>query len=138
MSIFQPFIIKRKISSPSFEQLYSLWKTTAKKSGEETIFFTEELFLSLITHEKTNLEIDGKLEKFCLLITPQLNALLLGRFDRISESYQINITFDHKAIADYLNRLIEQYQVTPDCFKTLQEQIILRLNNFWTPMNEFT
>ncbi|GAB4233351.1 MAG: ATP-binding protein [Stanieria sp.] len=147
MSIFQPFIIKRKISSPSFEQLYSLWKTTAKQAGEETIFLTEEMFLSLITHEKTNLEIDGKLEKFCLLITPQLNALLLGRLDRISESYQINITFDPKAIAsllaegeiaDYLNRLIEQYQVTPECFKTLQEQIILRLNNFWTPMNEFT
>ncbi|BAU64876.1 GAF sensor hybrid histidine kinase [Stanieria sp. NIES-3757] len=138
MSIFHPFIIKRKISSASFEQLYSLWKKTAKQTGEETIFFTEEMFLSLITPEKTNLEIDGKLEKFCLLITPQLNALLLGRFDRISESYQISITFDHNAIADYFNRLTEQYQVNLNSFKTLQERVILRLNNFWNPMNEFT
>jgi two-component system sensor histidine kinase/response regulator len=138
MSIFQPLIVNRKIPSESFEQLYCLWNETAKSIGDEAVLITKERFLAFIIGNKNDLEINQETEKFCLLIAPQFNALLSGKLDRISNCYQIKILFDRDAIADYFDRLIEQYQVPPDAFKKLQDNIISRLTNIWKPMNEFT
>jgi two-component system sensor histidine kinase/response regulator len=44
-------------------------------------------------------------EEFCLLLSPVLNALLVGEPKVNSSFYQVNITWDRQAIADFLSQL---------------------------------
>jgi two-component system, sensor histidine kinase and response regulator len=99
-----PSILRRTVSSNTYEQLCSLWKQIATGRGKESIFLTEEaLFAANIS-----LLARGYRERFCLLFSPQFRALLIGNLRTENLSYQIEITWDSRAIADFITRLSEE------------------------------
>jgi two-component system, sensor histidine kinase and response regulator len=99
-----PSILRRTVSSNAYEQLCSLWKQIATGRRKESIFLTEEaLFAANISLLER-----GYRKRFCLLFSPQFRALLVGTLRTEDLSYQIEITWDSRAIADFINRLAEE------------------------------
>ncbi|MCU0535591.1 MAG: ATP-binding protein [Hydrococcus sp. Prado102] len=92
------------MSSNTYEQLCLLWKQIATGKEKESIFLTEEALFAA----NASLLTRGYRERFCLLFSSQFRALLVGTLRTEDLSYQIDITWDNRAIANFINRLAEE------------------------------
>ncbi len=100
----QASILRRTVSSDTYERLCSLWQQMASRGGQETIFWTEDVFFV----ENASLLEKGYRERFCLLFSPEFRALLQGELRTEDLFYQVSITWDTQAIANFVNQLNEQ------------------------------
>ncbi len=117
-----PFsLFSRTLPKATFEKLCSLWQQMAVLAGEETLSVGEEPFEE---ERGTN----ATTEKFRLLVSPSVSALLLGRPRGEDLYYQVTLTFDPQAIADFLLQLGEQLQDRPLLRQLLSEAGETQLN----------
>jgi two-component system sensor histidine kinase/response regulator len=97
-------IISPIVSNDIYERLCFLWQQMADMGGQETILLTEESLWS----ENASLAEKGHRRRFCLLFSLEFKALLLGTLRTEDLLYQIEITWETQAIADFLNQLLEE------------------------------
>ncbi|GBF80562.1 two-component sensor histidine kinase [Aphanothece sacrum FPU1] len=99
--------------------------------------------VKLITEALITLE-SSENKRFSLLISPNFNALLQGMFDPTTLSYEVSITWDNQAIANFTQQLIADFPSLADHFTTfspsqssentaMQALFMARLVNILTP-----
>ncbi|MEL4898675.1 hybrid sensor histidine kinase/response regulator [Crocosphaera sp. Alani8] len=94
-------ILRRTLPISIFEKLCSLWRELVEMEGSTAILLDD----SLIDPEISNIsEILGA-KNFHLLLSSQLCALLQGTLNASSLSYQVSITCDPQAIAEFTQTL---------------------------------
>lgn len=94
-------ILRRTLPISIFEKLCSLWRELMEIEGSSAILLND----SIIYPEMTDIsEILGA-KKFYLLLSSQLCALLQGTLNDSSLSYQVIITCDPQAIAEFTHKL---------------------------------
>ncbi len=94
-------ILRRTLPISIFEELCSLWRELVEIEGSTAILVDD----SIISSEIANIsEIFGA-KKFHLLVSSQLCALLQGTLNPSSLSYQVTITCEPQAIADFTQKL---------------------------------
>ena len=122
MSNPSSLILRRTVSSKTFEALRSLWSTTAKLTGQDILLLTEISLPSLITVGEINSKQDREQEKFSILICSIFQAMLVGKREQASTNYQIKISFDNQVITDYLTELNQQYNNHPILLREHQSE----------------
>ena len=125
MSNPSSLILKRTVSSETFEELRRLWSATVNLTGQEVLLVTE---VSLANSKKvgtTTLKENNETEKFSLIIGSIFHALLVGKQSPTNTDYQIQISFDTKVITDYWAELGRQY----DRFINLDKHLQYYLSN---------
>ncbi|AFY77107.1 signal transduction histidine kinase [Pleurocapsa sp. PCC 7327] len=100
----QTSILRRTVSSDTYERLCSLWQQMAERKGQENILLTEE---TLFPVNPSFAEKEYR-ERFFLLFSPEFRALLTGRLRTEDLLYQISIIWDTRTIADFVDRLSEE------------------------------
>ncbi|MDJ0598897.1 MAG: ATP-binding protein [Crocosphaera sp.] len=94
-------ILRRTLPISIFEELCSLWRELVEIEGSEAILLND----SIISSEVGDIyEILGA-KTFHLLLSSQLCALLQGTLNASSLSYQVTITCEPQAIAEFTYRL---------------------------------
>ncbi len=94
-------ILRRTLPISIFEELCSLWRELVEMEGSTAILLNE----SIVSPEIENIsEILGA-KKFYLLLSSQLSALLQGTLNASSLSYQVTITCEPQAIAEFTQKL---------------------------------
>ncbi|MDJ0843324.1 hybrid sensor histidine kinase/response regulator [Crocosphaera sp.] len=94
-------ILRRTLPISIFEELCSLWRELVEMEGSTTILLDDSIISSEI---KNTVEILGT-KKFYLLLSSQLCALLQGTLNASSLSYQVSITCEAEAIAEFTHKL---------------------------------
>lgn len=130
-------IFTRTVSRHIFLQLCSLWLTTAKLTGKNGLLVTEAALLSSEFSHQVNINTELYLQKFYLLITPNLKALLWIESLEPNQSYQANITFDCRVISNYLTQLVQQDRYNLQAIESLQANLISHLENHDCEINNF-
>ena len=129
MSHSSSLILKKTVSSKTFEELRSLWSATAKLTGQEVLLVTEKSLPSLTKK-------DLKPEKFSILISFIFNALLVGEEEN-KAYHQIQISFDTQIITDYLTSLNPVNNNYSDLDKNLQSYLANRTPSHSDYLNKF-
>ncbi|MDJ0632017.1 MAG: ATP-binding protein [Xenococcaceae cyanobacterium MO_188.B29] len=130
MSNPSSLILKRTVSSKTFEELRSLWSATAKLTGQEILLVTDASLSSLATK-------DWKPEKFSILISFIFNALLIGKEEKNKAYHQVQISFDTQVITDYLTSLNQIGDNYSSLDKNLQSYLSHRTPSHSDYLNEF-
>ncbi|MDJ0661846.1 MAG: ATP-binding protein [Crocosphaera sp.] len=94
-------ILRRTLPISIFEELCSLWRELVEMEGSNAILLDDSIISSEI---KNTGEILGA-KKFYLLLSSQLCALLQGTLNASSLSYQVTITCEPEAIAEFTQKL---------------------------------
>ena len=94
-------ILRRTLPISIFEKLCSLWRELMEIEGSSAILLNDSIIYPEITDIS---EILGA-KKFYLLLSSQLCALLQGTLNDSSLSYQVIITCDPQAIAEFTHKL---------------------------------
>lgn len=127
----QTSILRRTVTHNTFEQLRSLWQAIANDGEEETFLVVNEDF-----------EPQNSQKYFSVVTSQKFSVLLVGDLKTEDFTYEIKITWDPLAIADFLNGLsIEKpIQQLQQCLSVnasndflLQNQFILRLLDILAP-----
>ena len=100
----QALILCRTLPQETFEQLCNLWQNMVEVARKEAFFVSEEDLLP----EKSASGNHSRRERFRVLLSPGFSALLLGKPRAADSSYQVSLTFDSQAIADFLNQRSEK------------------------------
>ncbi|WP_107667375.1 ATP-binding protein [Cyanothece sp. BG0011] len=101
MNSISKSILRRTLPISIFEELCSLWRELVEIEGSRAILLND----SIISSEIGNVsEILGA-KTFYLLLSSQLCALLQGTLNASSLSYQVTITCEPQAIAEFTHRL---------------------------------
>ena len=79
MSHSSSLILKRTVSSKTFEELRSLWSATAKLTGQEVLLVTEVSLPKSKKVKAINSQEEGEPEKFSILVGSMFHALLIGK-----------------------------------------------------------
>ena len=130
-------IFTRTVSHHICLQLCSLWLTTAKLTEKNGLLVTEAALLTSEDYHKVNINNELYLQKFYLLITPNLKALLWIKSLETNQNYQANITFDCQVISNYLTQLIQQDRYDIQAIESLQSHLINQLENHDYEVNNF-
>jgi two-component system sensor histidine kinase/response regulator len=101
---FNKSLASRIIPHQMFRQLCHLWQEMAMKSDGEKIFINEE---NLFPKDRA-VNQQKKTLKFQLIITHNLQALLLVEKQIIDRYYQITITFEKEVIASFYEQILEE------------------------------
>lgn len=112
------FIFRKTVSSDLYEQLCSFWQQMAQEESEAVLLTEEALFLASAT-----LREKGWQKRFGLLFFPQFKVLLSGRLRTEDLFYQVTITWEQKAIAEFLQQLSEEVERLEDTTEDLRSQI---------------
>jgi two-component system, sensor histidine kinase and response regulator len=125
----QTSILRRTVTNNTFEQLRSLWQAMANMGEDETILFDEETVFSGNGHSREQ----NYQNRFSSLISPKFSALLVGlRTEDLT--YEVKITWNRQAIADFIERLsIEEKQR-----QKLQQALSINALNDPLLQNQFT
>lgn len=97
----QAYILRRRLFPQTVEQLLSLWQQLAEKVGSDAVFMTEEALLE----PASDLEVNSAKEYCRLLLSPEFKVLLVGKPNFDHPSYQVSMTWDEKAIAQFIKQL---------------------------------
>lgn len=108
MTRFQDSILRRTLSMGTFEELCSLWRQLVEMGETESLLITQETILAEIPHPQAPLT----REQFSLFLSPEFSALLRGTFDTIALCYQVSMSWDGEAIADFIDYLKQQLPPT--------------------------
>jgi two-component system sensor histidine kinase/response regulator len=112
------FIFRKTVSNDIYEQLCSFWHQMAQEESEAVLLTEEALFLaSAASREKV------WQKRFCLLFFPQFKVLLSGRLRTEDLFYQVTITWERSAIAEFLQQLSEEVERLQDTTEDLRLQI---------------
>ncbi|MGK7876889.1 MAG: ATP-binding protein [Xenococcaceae cyanobacterium] len=130
----QASILRRTLPGRTFEQLCCLWQQMAEIAGGEAVFVGEEALLP----EKSVSEDNSGRECFRVLVSPEFSALLLGKPSAADSFYQVSLTFDSQAIADFLTQLSEQLQHNPTLGDRLQKASLTQLHNDANLQSQFS
>lgn len=98
MDSSQTFVFNRTVSPKIFEQLCDLWQQMANYTGLKTVLLTQKNLRPEPIRSRDN----GDMEQIRLLISPNLNALLLGKLIPSRSLYQIRFTWDSQKIKNLL------------------------------------
>jgi two-component system sensor histidine kinase/response regulator len=123
----QSSIFSRNLPSETFEQLCYLWQQMADLAGSEAILIGEES----LPCERAPGDDPGKTvpkERFRILVSPKLSALLLGKPLEDDLVYQVSLTFELQVIADFLSQLKRQLEKYPQLQELLQKSSLLQIS----------
>ena len=95
----QSSIFQRRLPIQIFEQLDQLWQEMADIAGEQAWLIGEEL----IIEDKLQ-----QLDRFRLLLSPLINALIIAKPTEDKSFYQVSLTFDRQLITKFIIQLREQ------------------------------
>ncbi len=123
MLTYHSSILNRTLSRAIFDQLCFLWQKMADLAGETALLITEETIEENQIH---GLYLSNNFtdERFCLLISGQIQALLFAKKIPDQENYQVNLTFKNEIIKDFLIELIkplEKYPYLRDLLVSIRE-----------------
>jgi two-component system sensor histidine kinase/response regulator len=106
-------ILNRTLSGAVVEQLCFLWQNMADLAGETALLITEEM---IEEEQILGLNLSNNLtdERFRLLISPEIQALLFASKHQDQTSYQVSLTFKNEVIRDFLNQLIHPLENYPE------------------------
>jgi len=132
MLSYQNFILRRTLPLASFNGLRTAFGQMAQRVGAGCLLLTEDVLSSLEIrpHQQET--------KFVLLVSDQFSALLLGTQqpneinwkDLENKPYDIGLTFEPQAIAEFLTQLSSLLENNSFAVETLQEaKQILQPNN---------
>ncbi len=112
------YIFNRILSRDILEQLCDLWQKIAELAEDDALLITEE-----------NIEQDcildlgfgdnHKNEKFCLLVSSQINALLFAHQISHQEVFQVSLTCEIEVINKFIHQLIVPLEDKPELHKLL-------------------
>ncbi|MGK7950112.1 MAG: ATP-binding protein [Xenococcaceae cyanobacterium] len=125
MSNASTLTLRETVSSKTFDELRSLWSTTAKLTGHKFRLLTE-LSLPSLTQK------DKKKEKFSILVGSIFQALLIGESEKKRDSYKIKISFDSETIDKYCKKIFfldnKNAKINLDSPKNLSEELSTNLD----------
>ena len=135
MSTSPTSILRRNVSSETFEQICSLCEQVAGMTGEEAIFLTEAALPSAVKNSRKD---SLQKQRFCLVASPEFQVLLVGEPSNSHLSYQIQLTWDGREInqflaqfpIDFTRSLLPQQRVQSGHFYS---EFSLRLINLLAP-----
>lgn len=137
MSNSSSLVLKRIVSSETFEELRRLWSATAKLTGQEVLLVTEVSLPSVTKVEEINSIKDQEQEKFSILIGSIFYALLRGQWEKKYNNYHIQISFDTEVITDYLTKLNQEYNNYYHLDEHLQYHLSAKSPNHLGSLNLF-
>lgn len=97
MSTSPTSILRRNVSSETFEQLCFLCQQIAEMAGKGAIFLTEA--------EINSSEGILKNRRFCLVVSSQFQVLLVGEPSDSNLSYKIKLTYSSQEISQFIARI---------------------------------
>ncbi|WP_019507896.1 ATP-binding protein [Pleurocapsa sp. PCC 7319] len=130
-------VLRRIVNHQVWLNLVELWLAMAK-TEDKTLLATEDTLLKL-TNNDNNIHLNKQLEtdKFFLLITSKLNALLRREKTVESQKYQITIAFDRLSIVEELIQLSYQNKWEVNVLKYLQTEFLAKLSSDLDDSSEF-
>ncbi|MGB5594507.1 MAG: ATP-binding protein [Crocosphaera sp.] len=108
MNFVQQSILHRTLPISIFEELCSLWRELVEIEGTTAFLLTDSIISAEIENKS---EILGS-KTFYLLLSSQFSALLQGTLNPSSLSYQVTITWEPQAIAEFIKRLQQHLEST--------------------------
>ena len=120
-------IFTRTVNHQIFLQLCSMWSTIATLAGKDTVLVTEETLFSQEDSPQIYFKTQVESEKFYLLLSPDICALLWVKILELNKSYQANITFDRQVIFNYLAQLSQQDRYNSSTIESLQANLTSQL-----------
>ena len=121
----QASILIRNLPSTIFEQLCRLWRQMGERLGAGTLVVSDEALSPGEGSSRSNLDGEWETLRFQVLVSPEFSALLLGQPIGNGSSYQVSLTFEPKAIADFLKQLSLRLDHNPSLSDRL-EQVSLK------------
>lgn len=130
-------VLRRIVNHQVWLKLAELWLTMAK-TEDETRLATENTLLKLANYDnKIHLSKQLETEKFFLLITSKINALLLRKKTLEPQKYQITLAFDRRCIAEELIQLGHENKWGVTVLKYLKTEFLAHLVSNLDNSSEF-
>ena len=130
-------VLRRIVNHQVWLKLAELWLTMAK-TEDKTRLATENTLLKLANYDnKIHLSKQLETEKFFLLITSKINALLLREKTAEPQKYQITLAFDRLSIAEKLIQLGHQNKWEVTVLKYLKTEFLAHLASNLDSSSEF-